>query len=181
MVLLSYLISLPILGTVVKLFQKKLLIIIKNLLISIYYIRVFLNTKVPEPYTFCTSEKQSTSLPELTELITKVDTLLPQLAEFIAQFQTTITNTGLKINVVIEASGSLSLDVPQSMPDVEAEQLSKIISIIDRLINTRSNEIENLLEEGFRLKNSLKEENLEVSSKILQQANEFKKLKNSIY
>jgi hypothetical protein len=180
--LLSYLISLPILGTVVKLFTKKLLIIIKNLLIgSIYCIRILVNTKVPKPYTFCILEKQSASLPELTELIAKVDNLLPQLAEFIAQFQTTITNTGLKINVIIDASGSLSLDVPQSMPDAEAEQLSKKISIIDRLINTRSNEIENLLQEGFKLRDNLKEDNLEINSKILQQANEFKRLKNSFH
>jgi hypothetical protein len=102
---------------------------------------------------------------------------MPQLTEFIGQFNNIVVNDS--INVITETNGNMSIDVPSSMSDNRAEQLSKRIGIIDRLITTRGQEIDALLQKGFEIENKLKEQDPKFTSQILEKAKEFKKLNNS--
>lgn len=114
---------------------------------------------------------------ELNEIVSKLDILLPQLSEFIIQFNNFIVESN--VNVITEADGALSLDVPASMSDDQAEFISKKVRIIDRLIITRSREIDDLLQTGSKLNEELKGQNSDFSSKILEKADAFKKLRDS--
>jgi hypothetical protein len=57
---------------------------------------------------------------ELQVLLTEVNRLLPQLNTFITQFNNLVLEAG--INVVTDASGTLSIDVPATMDDTIAQQ-----------------------------------------------------------
>lgn len=114
---------------------------------------------------------------ELTEITMKINELLPQLSYFIDQFNSIVLST--KINVITDTSGNMSIDVPSSMPDNEAEMISKRIGIIDRLITMRGQEVNNLLHKGFEIESKLKEQNPNYTSQILDKVNEFKRLNAS--
>ena len=114
---------------------------------------------------------------EFNEIIIKLDTLLPQLSDFITQFNIFIVEKN--VNVITEASGTLSLDVPASMPDDQAEFISKKVRILDRLIITRSREIDDLMQTGLKLNEELKGQNPDISCKILEKADAFKRLSDS--
>lgn len=72
---------------------------------------------------------------ELTQIVETIDQLLPELKRFSVQFNQLVSTSG--INVVTDIGGNMSLDVPSSMPDDQAEHLAKKIGVIDRLITTR--------------------------------------------
>ena len=112
----------------------------------------------------------------LNEIINEVNNLLPQLSSFIYQFNSIVTENS--INVITEANGNMSLDVPLNMADNKAEQLSRRISIIDRLISNQSEKIENLLDKGLIIEKELKQQNSQYTSQILEKVNELKKLNN---
>lgn len=120
---------------------------------------------------------KSSLIIELSEVVNKVTELMPQLSEFIIQFNNMIVNDS--VNVITESNGDLSIDVPSTMSDSKAEQLSKRIGILDRLITTRGQEIDALLHKGFEIENKLKEQDSKFTSQILEKANEFKKLNSS--
>lgn len=156
--LLSYLISLPVLGTVI---------------VSSIDTKI----QIPQPYNFVTIELQSTLDTDLTDIVLKFDQLLPQLSDFIGQFNHMLINN--PINIVTEANGNMSVDVPNSMPDIEAEKLSRKIGIIDRLITTRGQEIDSLIQKGLSIEEKIRENNPEYTSKILGKIQEFKRLNAS--
>lgn len=131
----------------------------------------------PSPFKFVNKPKKSSLVIELSEVVSKINELMPQLSEFITQFNNIIMNDS--VNVITETNGNMSIDVPSNMSDSKAEQLSKKIGIIDRLITTRGQEIDALLQKGFDLENKLKEQDPKFASQILEKANEFKKLNNT--
>lgn len=126
------------------------------------------------PYNFCTHPLQSSYAADLSDIVTKIGELIPQYGDFIGQFNTIITQHG--INVVTEVNGNMSLDVPTSMPNQEAERLGTRIGIIDRLITTRGQEIDTLLQKGLELEEKIKQQQPDFSSQIFEKADEFKKL-----
>nr|YP_009672786.1 hypothetical protein [Zelopaecilomyces penicillatus]QDE53010.1 hypothetical protein [Zelopaecilomyces penicillatus] len=144
--------------------------------IKILKIFTFNISVVPSPHKFNNVALQST-IVELTEITTKLDELLPQFSNFIEQFNHLIISTN--VNVISDVNGDLSLDVPASMPDSEAEKISKKVGILDRLIGTRSQEIDKLVQKGLIMESKLKEENPNFTSQILDKVNEFKKLNSS--
>ena len=109
--------------------------------------------------------------------MTEVGKLLPQLSNFIGQFDSTIAKTG--VNVVTDAMGNMSIDIPNSMPDIEANKVSTRLGIIDRLINTRGQEINLLLQKGLQL-SKVHGENPEHVSQLQSQIQEFTRL-NGLY
>lgn len=111
---------------------------------------------------------------ELTEIAIKINELLPQLSDFIGQFNNVVSTTN--INVITDSSGNMSIDVPVTMPDIEAEKLSKRINIIDRLITLRGQEINDLLQKGLNLETKLKAQNPNYTSQILTKVDEFNRL-----
>lgn len=108
---------------------------------------------------------------ELNNILTNVDQLLPQFGNFILQFNTiVIENT---INVINEADGSLTIEVPKEMPDSVSQTLSQKIRILDRLVMTRTGEIDSLLQKGLAIEDQIKEQNPEFISKIIPKITKF--------
>lgn len=134
------------------------------------------SNNAPSPHVFNSLPLKSTTV-ELTEITMKINELLPQLSDFIDQFNSIVLST--KINVITDTSGNMSMDVPNSMPDNEAEMISKRIGIIDRLITTRGQEVNNLLLKGLEIESKLKEQNPNYTSQILDKVNELKRLNDS--
>jgi hypothetical protein len=128
-----------------------------------------------KPPLFATKTLQSSM--DISEIVTELNTLLPQLANFIDQFNTTVSQSG--ISVVTDSMGSMSIDVPQNMPDHVANNISTRIGIIDRLITTRGQEINDLFQKGVHLENKLKMENSNYVSQLTDKIEEFKRLNSS--
>jgi|KBSMisStaDraftv2_1062788.scaffolds.fasta_scaffold1377381_1 hypothetical protein len=125
---------------------------------------------------FATKMLQSTM--DISEIVTELNTLLPQLANFIGQFNSTVSQSG--IIVVTDSMGSMSIDVPHNMSDDVANNIRNRIGIIDRLITTRGQEINDLFQKGMHLENKLKAENSNYASQLTDKIEEFKRL-NSLY
>jgi hypothetical protein len=114
---------------------------------------------------------------DLFNVITELNTLLPQLADFINQFHNLVNQSG--INVVTDIVGNMSIEVPKDMPDSIANNISKRIGIIDRLITTRGQEVNDLLLRGLSLENNIKMENPNYLSQLSEKIAEFKRLNDS--
>jgi NADH-ubiquinone oxidoreductase chain 3 len=127
------------------------------------------------PHAF--SSKTLTSAMDICEIVKEIDSLLPQLANFISQFNTTVSQSN--INVVTDIAGNMNIDVPQSMSDEVANKVSTKIGIIDRLITTRGQDINDLLQKGLTLENKLKITDPNYVSQIADRVEEFKKLNSS--
>ena len=132
-------------------------------------------TVPPKPHPFVTTVM--TSNLDISQVVSEINNLLPQLTDFINQFNNLINQTG--IQVVSDSMGSMSIDVPANMSDAEVHNISQRIGVIDRLINTRGEEINKLLQEGLRLENKLKTENPHYVSQLTNKIEEFKRLNAS--
>lgn len=130
---------------------------------------------IPKPSYFCNVSLKSNLEGDFTEILTKLNELLPQLSEFIGQFNHVVLSNN--INVTTDSMGNMSIDVPSSMPDVQADTLSKRVGIIDRLITTRGQEIDGLLQRGLEIEKKI--QNPEFKSEILEKVKEFKRLNGS--
>nr|QDD68320.1 hypothetical protein [Ilyonectria sp.] len=131
---------------------------------------------IPKPHKFTELPLRS-SISELAELTAKINELLPQFSDFISQFNNIIISNS--INVIIDTSGNMTLDAPITMSDLDAQNITKRIGIIDRLIITRGQEIDQLLQKGLSIEADLKKENVNYTSQILDKVNEFKRLNSS--
>ena len=81
--------------------------------------------------------------------------------------------------MVTDIMGNMSIDVPKDMPDSVADNISKRIGIIDRLITTRGQQINELLQNGLTIENRVKMENPKYISQLSDKIAEFKKLNDS--
>ncbi|RYX87594.1 NADH-quinone oxidoreductase subunit A [bacterium] len=135
----------------------------------------FNGAEVSTPHAFYSDTL--TSATAISEIITELDTLLPQLANFINQFNTVVSQSG--VNVVTDSIGNMDLDVPKSMSDDAAKNLSNRVGVIDRLITTRGQEIRDLLQKGTDLENSLRMADSNYVSQIAGKIQEFNKLNSS--
>jgi NADH-ubiquinone oxidoreductase chain 5 len=125
---------------------------------------------------FVTKPLQSSM--DISEIVAEINKLMPQLANFMNQFNTTVSESG--VNVVTDSIGSMSIDVPLNMPDDVANKISTKVGIIDRLITTRGQEINDLLQKGMDLENKLRMENSNYVSQLADKIEEFRRL-NSVY
>ncbi len=114
---------------------------------------------------------------DITNIVTEVGTLLPQLGDFINQFHNVVSESG--INVITDSTGNMSIDVPKNMPDSEVNKITTRVGIIDRLITTRGQEINELLQKGLSIEDKLKKENPNYVSQLSDKIEEFKKLNAS--
>lgn len=115
---------------------------------------------------------------ELNKILLEINILLPQLEGFINQFNSTVVESGISV-VTDAATGNMSIDVPQDMPDDVANNVTTKIGVIDRLINTRGQEIKKLLEDGIRLENNIKLDNPNHQSPLTDKIREFVRLNES--
>lgn len=111
---------------------------------------------------------------EIMNLISEIDSLLPQFAGFIDQFNILIIQKDL--NVISDSCGNMSIDVPSDMSNKEAENITKRIGIIDRLIDSHHTSIKDLFERGSNLENKLKTENPNYISELANRKAEFNRL-----
>lgn len=131
---------------------------------------------IPKPYLFVTETFQSNM--DIFQIVTEINVLLPQLSDFINQFNNLVTQSG--INVITDSAGNMSIDIPQNMSDSVATNVSTRIGIIDRLITTRGQELNDLFQKGLQVENNIKVENPNYTSQLTDKIIEFKRL-NSIY
>ena len=150
------------------------MLIVKYILITGIFITKFLDSKyiAPVPHKFLNTPLNS----DMSSIINELSSLLPQLSGFISQFNEVVSNTG--INVISDSVGNLSIDVPKSMPDIEATNISKRIGIIDRLITTRYQEINDLIHKGLSMEKDLQASNPNYISQLTEKLAEFNRLKS---
>jgi predicted PurR-regulated permease PerM len=114
----------------------------------------------------------SVSLEDLQEqldvIIRELNRLLPQLNSFINRFHNFLIETG--INVITDAQGGLSIDVPENLNDSLAEQYANRINIFDGLIRNHINQIDNLIQRGSEIEDQIRE----INSNYLSQLTELK-------
>ena len=129
----------------------------------------------PKPHAFVSLPLQSNI--ELDSIITEVNRLLPQLAGFIHQFNITVAQNG--INVITDASGNMSMDVPSNMSDLTYNSLSNKLGIIDRLINSHGTSINELLQKASVMESQIKVSESNYTSQLIDQIEKFKELNTS--
>jgi NADH-ubiquinone oxidoreductase chain 3 len=128
------------------------------------------------PHAFSSNTLKSAA--DIHEILIEINSLLPQLANFINQFNTTVSQSG--INVVTDITGNMSIDVPKTMSDEVANKLSSKVGIIDRLITTRGQDINDLIQKGLTLESKLRITDPNYVSQIADRVQEFQRL-NSTY
>jgi len=136
---------------------------------------LFYKGEIPKSHMYLSQPLQSSL--EIQEIIGELNSLLPQLTNFINQFNSTVSDTG--INVITDSVGNMSIDVPDNMPDDVANKLSTRIGVIDRLITTRGQEINDLLHKGLQIENKLKMEDNKYIPRITEKIKEFERLNAS--
>ncbi len=144
------------------------------LILNIYKINKYTYT-IPKPYKFVNSTLQSGV--DIGNIVNEVNSILPQFADFIGQFNNLISQTG--INVITDSAGNMSIDVPNNMPESEANKLSTRIGIIDRLITNHDTTLNDLFKKGLNLENKLKTDNPNYVSQLSEQISEYKRLNAS--
>jgi len=169
--LFLFLLLILLIGIFVLVVHKDNGVSLNNIKSSLY----FNSHYVIRPHRFATEPLQSDT--SIFDIVGQINTFMPQLADFINQFTTTIDQTGVR--VFTDHEGNMSVSVPASMSDEVANTISKKIGIIDRLINTRGQEIDDLLRKGVSIENKLKMENPNYVSQLTAKIEELKRLKSS--
>lgn len=113
---------------------------------------------------------------DISNILTELSSLLPQYSTFIGQFNDLVSQAS--INVITDSAGNMSIDVPSNMSNTEAENISKRIGIIDRVIATRSQEIHDLIQRGVNMENDLRNKNPNYTSQLTDKITEYNRLKN---
>lgn len=103
--------------------------------------------------------------------------MLPQLAGFIEQFNNIVSQHG--INVVTDAQGNMSMDVPASMSDTTYNNISNRLGIVDRLINSHGSSINDLFQKASSLEQQIKQSDNNYQSQLTDQIAKFKQLNSS--
>ena len=114
---------------------------------------------------------------DICDIVLEINRLLPQLADFVSQFKAVVVDTG--VNVITDTQGNMSIDVPIRMTDVEANNISVRIGIIDRLITQNGATINSLFQKGLAIEESLRKTDPSYSSKLIEQISIFKELNAS--
>jgi hypothetical protein len=114
---------------------------------------------------------------DLYTIVLEVNRLLPQLEVFINQFKVIIIETG--INVISDTQGNMSIDVPSSMSDIDANKISARVGVIDRLITHNGVSINDLFNKGLSIEDSLRSKDPTYNSQLTNQIAKFKALNGS--
>jgi len=131
----------------------------------------------PKPHAFVSLPLQSYTADNLTEIASNIANLLPQLSNFISQFNGVVQSTN--VNVITDAMGNMSVDVPGDMSDATANNISKRLGIIDKLITHHGTSINELLQKGLSIEDKLKKADPNYTSILTDKISEFKALNAS--
>jgi DNA repair ATPase RecN len=116
-------------------------------------------------------------LENLSEIVSSLNQMLPQLTGFIEQFHNAVKE--FDVNVITDSFGNMSVDVPADMSDIQAQNVSKRLGIIDKLINSHGTSINDLFQKGINIENKLRVNNSNYSSILTEKIAEFKALNSS--
>ena len=133
------------------------------------------NSNVIKPHKFETTVLKSDM--NISEIVAEINSLLPQLAGFIKNFNSTVTE--LNVSVITDTAGNMTIEVPEGTSDESARYISTKVGIIDRLITTRGEDLNKLLQQGIELESSLKKADSTYVSQLADKIQEFKKLNTS--
>jgi hypothetical protein len=106
-----------------------------------------------------------------------LDYLLPQLSGFIDRFNDVIKE--FNVSVVTDSSGTMFVDVPMNMSDSKAKFVETKLGIIDKLINSHGDTINNIFAKGLKMEANAKMANPNYSSVLTDSIIEFKRLNAS--
>jgi hypothetical protein len=146
------------------------------LLLVIMFKRFPINYNIPKPHLFVNKTLHS-DLSVLLEIVAELEKLLPQLSSFIDQFNNTALESD--VNVITDREGNMDIDVPARMSDEEAQAISKKLGIIDRLITTQGQKVNDLLQRGMAIENDLRAMNPNHVSYLEAKIAEFRALNES--
>lgn len=113
----------------------------------------------------------------LNNVLFNIDSLMPQLSLFINQFNE-VVNTN-DINVITDTAGNMSIDVLKDMSEETSNKIVTRVGIIDRLINERFSNLDELFKQGFEIEKNIKNDNVQYVSQIAEKAKAFKEIKQS--
>jgi len=116
-------------------------------------------------------------MSELLNLVLQIDAILPQMNDFLNQFHTIILENN--INIVTDTESNMFMDIPSNVSEEKTKYLKKKLEILDRLIYTRGDQLEELFEKGSNMESVLRKENPQFKSVILDKLTEYNKLKSS--
>ena len=132
-----------------------------------------------ETHAFLTSSskilKAGADTQILADIILSIGGYLSELNGYMSKFNNTVIETG--INVITDSEGNLGMDVPDTMSEEVAKQVSLKINIIDSLITKRQSDISELIDKGLTLQNKINSVDPFYKSEILSKVSEFEKLK----
>lgn len=132
-----------------------------------------------ETHAFLTSSskilKAGADIQILADIILSIGGYLSELNGYMSKFNNTVIETG--INVITDSEGNLGMDVPDTMSEEVAKQVSLKINIIDSLITKRQSDISELIDKGLTLQNKINSVDPFYKSEILSKVSEFEKLK----
>ena len=130
-------------------------------LYSFYVKTIGLNSPT-KPYGFIVTSFKSDL--DLLPILTDLTKLVPQFGNFVEQFNTLINENS--INVITDAKGNLSIDVPSTMTESKSSEIANKVNILDRLISTQKESIGNLFFKGSLIENKFKSENPDYKSQL---------------
>lgn len=142
---------------------------------TISYYFVYYNLPTPKPHAFVNSSLHCGL--DLAESIAEVSRLLPQLSDFISQFNTTVVESN--VNVITDSAGSMSIDVPKDMSDAVADKIITRVGLLDRLITSHGQSINEVFKNGLAIEDKLKANNPNYVSQLSDQIAQFNKLNAS--
>ena len=132
-------------------------------------------TKV-EPSTALSLQGQE-DIKKINKISYQITTMVSQIGNFITQFNTTVSQSN--VNIVTDTYGNMALDLPKNISDEQAVKISNRIGVIDRLISTRCQDVEELIQNGVKLENAVKAENSKYVSQLSDTIEEYKKLRKT--
>jgi hypothetical protein len=157
------------------------------ILITLAILGFYLENKVPTAYVIPKPKGVKIALqaslvditpmlPDLTDVISVIDHTLPQVSSFIERYYKLLITTN--VNITIEALGQVYMHPPTDMPEPEALQVKKELSVLDNLLNTHHQTISEKIKEGLAIEDRVKLSDPNYKSQLVEKINEFKKLES---
>jgi hypothetical protein len=148
-----------------------------GIIIVVLIIALTFKNNPPKPYSFISLPLQSNLTADLNDILSNIGYILPQISGFIDHFNNVVVQNN--INVITDSVGNMSIDVPSNMSDSQADKISTRLSIIDKLINSQGQSLNDLFQKGLKIEEQLKTNDPNYSSQLTDKISAFKALNAS--
>lgn len=137
------------------------------------FLRQIFKLKLPLPHSFATKPLESNM--EILDIVTELGRILSQLSGFINQFNQEIITEN--INVITDAQGNLSIEIPADMTESKGKLVSARIKLLDTLIHNHVDKSESLLHYGISVEEKLFDNTPNYETQLTKHVSEFKRIK----